>query len=205
MVDITVADIDQLYSKSIIMYRGRPARVVEVNRNKEVTILGLMSGRKSVVPFNQLDFRPVLGRIGFINHGGFAFYVVRNPARRYSIGLTTQNTHIYSVTRDANQVRDSYNQVTKMSSKGWAQALMNDYPTFRDAINIAKETKGSCAFDKQFAVDAQRNIFFKKQIVGHIPSRMSTIGRIEFQPAFQFLEILVENHYEKTVRTFAAA
>lgn len=205
MVDITAADIDQLYSKSIILYKGRPARVISVNHNKEVTILGLMSGRKNVVPFSQADFKPTLGRIGFINHGGFAFYVVRQPARRYSIGLTSQNTSVYPIIRNGERARATWDQVISMNTKGWGQALLNDYPAFRDAINIAKETGGACAFDKQFAVDFDRRIFFKKQCVGHIQPRMSTIGRIEFTHEFQFLEILLENHYDKTVRTFAAA
>lgn len=205
MVDISAADLDQLYAKSIIMYKGRPARVLHVDRNKDMHMLGLISGKKNIVPFKQADFKPSLGRIGFINNNGHAFYAVRNPSRRFSIGLTTSNVAVHVLEHRNDRWRVAYDQVMSMNVRGWGQALLNDYPTFRDAITIAKENGGSCAFDKQFAVDSNRNIYFKQKRVGVIPSRMSTTGRILFDAPYQFLEILVENHYDKTVRTFAAA
>jgi hypothetical protein len=39
MVDISAADLDQLYAKSIIMYKGRPARVLHVDRNKDMHMI----------------------------------------------------------------------------------------------------------------------------------------------------------------------
>jgi len=205
MAELSVADISQLYADSIVLYKDRPARIITVHNDKTVTVLGLYSQRRNRVEFNQKDFKPTLGRIGFINHGGHAFYAFRRPSRRFSIGLTRNNTEVNSICRDMHKIINAYDQVRNMNTKSWAQALFAEYPTFRDAIRIAKETDGSCAFDKQFAVDSSRNIFFKKQLVGTIPVRMSSVKRIQFKPDYQFLEILLENHYDKTVRTFAAA
>lgn len=205
MVEISAADVDQLYRRSIIMYKGRPARVLNVDQNKDMHVLSLITGKKGVVPFKQGDFKPSLGRIGFINNNGHAFYAVRHPSRRYSIGLTSSNVTVHALEHRNDKWRVAQDQVLSMNVRGWGQALLNDYPKFRDAITIAKDNNGSCAFDKQFAVDANRNIYFKQKRVGVIPSRMSTTGRILFDAPFQFLEILVGNHYDKTVRTFAAA
>lgn len=205
MVELSVADIEQLYYKSLILYKGKPAKVLSINRDKTVMLTILASQRKVVVPFIQDDFKPVLGRIGFVNHGGFAFYVQRMPVRRYNIGLTQQNTVVRGISRHHPEAFRAYDAVAALNTKSICQALDNDYPTLQSAIKAAKEREGSVAFDKQFAVDHMRNIYFKATKVGAIPLRYSARNRIRFEPEYEFLEILVEPHYEKTVRTFEPA
>lgn len=205
MAELSLADIEQLYNKSIILYKGRPTKVMNVGRDGGITILSLANGRKSVVPFVKADFKPTLGRIGFINHGGHAFYAMRTPMRRYSVGLTSANTVISMLEGHRNVAYRAYDAVAAMNHACWNAALTSNYPTFKDAIAIAKETQGSCAFDKQFAIDHERNVFYKTNRVGVLPARASTYGRIEFKPEYQFLQLLIEPNYEKTVRTFEPA
>ncbi len=205
MAELSIADIDQLYNKSIILYKGRPSKVIGVSRDGNLNVLTLANGRKNVVKFVKADFKPITGRIGFINHNGHAFYAYRTPMRRYSIGLTNQNTSIRYLVGHQNLAYKAMDKVVMMDSVAWDSALTNDYPSFKDAIRIAKDLNGSCAFDKQFAIDFQRNIFYKHICVGVLPVRASTIARIEFNPGFDFLQVLLEPNYEKTVRTFEAA
>lgn len=204
MAEIATGDLEQLYGKSIVLYKGKPVKVLTFNL-REATVLSLITGRKMHVEFKAEDFKPPVGRIGFINHGGHAFYVMRNPVRRFSIGHTQYNTVVRVLDGHRDNQYAAYEQVRALNVKGWGAALMNDYPPFKNAIGIAKETEGSCAFDKQFAVDAERNIYYKHRCVGTIPPRTTKLGRIQFQPEFQYLELLVEPHYEKTIRTFEPA
>lgn len=201
MAELALNDIEQLYVGSICKFRNEIVRVNSVNVDREVSITLLRYNKKALVKFNQDDFTATRGRIGYINEGGHAFYTTRQPVRRYSIGLTNGNTQISYLPKFRRESHRAIEIVSRMASKSWAYALSNEYPTLSQAIQIAKESNGSCAFDKQFAVDKDRIIYFKNDPVGSIPPRTSTIKRIVLAPEYAHLELLLKQNYDETVRT----
>lgn len=203
MAELSLNDIEQLYVGSICKFRDEVVRVNSVNQDRDVTITLLQYNKKARVHFNREDFTPTRGRIGFVNEGGHALYVTRQPVRRYSVGITSYNISIKCLPNYRVPSMKAADSLLRLNTKPWSQALKNEYPTLSEAIQIAKDTQGSCAFDKQFAVDKNRVIYFKTQAVGHIPPRMSTTKRIILSDEFSHLELLLKQNYDETLRTIS--
>lgn len=205
MPELNHADVHQLYSETVCRYKGAPIRVMEINRDLMVTIMLLRHGKLAQVKFEQELFGPPLGRIGFVNEGVHAFYVTRQPVRRYQVGLNRGNVKYHHLPMaDRKKAERDYNVAQKMNTKSWAKALDNEYPSLAEALRIATEHKGTVAFDKQFAVDGERNIYYKTNKVGTIPPRMSTVKRVVFLKGYEHLDTLLIYSYDKTTRTIAA-
>lgn len=205
MPDLHHADVHQLYSDTVCRYKDAPVRVMEINRDLMVTIMLLRHGKTAVVKFEQDLFGPPLGRIGFVNEGVHAFYVTRQPVRRFQVGLNRGNVkYHYLPMIDRKKAERDYNVAYRMNTKAWAKALDNEYPSLAEALRIATEHNGTVAFDKQFAVDGERNIYYKTNKVGYIPPRMSTVKRVVFNLGYEHLDTLLIYSYDKTTRTIAA-
>jgi len=205
MAELNHNDVYQLYMDTICTYKGSPVRVTSIDRDLTVNIIMLRHGKNVVVKFDQELFGPPMGRIGFVNEGTHCVYVTRQPVRRFQIGLNRGNIKLHSMPFEDRKAADrDYNIVYKMTSKGWAKALDNEYPSLAEALRIVTGHGGIVAFDKQFAVDAKRRIYYKTVEVGHIPPRMSTVKRIVFKEQFSHLDTLAVYSYDKTTRTIAA-
>ena len=205
MAELNHADVHQLYFETVCMYKGAPVRVMDINRDLEVTVIMLRHGKVVQVKFDQALFGPPLGRIGFVNEGTHAFYINRQPVRRYQIGLNRGNIKIHCLPfDDRRKAERDHTSLMKMNTKAWAKALDNEYPSLAEALRIATEHNGTVAFDKQFAVDSQRRIYHKINEVGHIPPRMSTVKRVVFKEQYAHLDTLLIYSYDKTTRTIAA-
>ena len=205
MAELSLADITQLYGDTICRYKGEPVRVIEVTRDSEMKLILLRHGKNVTVKFDQDLFGPPLGRIGFVNEGTHATYIMRNPVRRFQVGLNRGNikmTHLPITDRRKGE-RD-YNALYKMNTKSWAKALDNEYPSLAEALRISAEHKGTVAFDREFAVCSNRIVYYKTTPVGHVPPRMSTLKRIVFQDKYAHLDTLLIYNYDKTTRTIAA-
>lgn len=207
MADITVADLEQLYTKTLVLYKGKPVHIQGVTGDRKIHIVDVSNKRKDVVPYERGAITPIRGRIGFVNHNGHALYIQRRPARRYQVGINLHNSKLDYLQqhRFHPTLSRAIDQVGSFAIPGFAASVNNIYPSLAEAIAIAKSSGGSCAFDKQFAVDSSRRIFYKTSHVGNIPARCSTVKRIVFIEGFEFLQTLIEPCYEKTVRTFEAA
>lgn len=205
MPNLNHADVHQLYLDTICTYKGAPVRVLEINRDLLVTVMLLRHGKLAQVKFEQELFGPPLGRIGFVNEGVHTFYVTRQPVRRFQVGLNRGNIKVNNLPIvDRKKAERDYSTALKMNTKAWAKALDNEYPTLAEALRLATEHKGTVAFDKQFAVDSERNIYYKTNRVGSIPPRMSTVKRVVFSQGYEHLDTLLIYSYDKTTRTIAA-
>jgi len=207
MPEINARDAITMYAGSLLLYKGSPVKVKTIDENLKVNYTDLETGRSGTVQFNYENFKPVVGRVGYVNHGGHAFYVMRSPSRVYKVGLATDNTKFKYIDHHRHHptfVR-ALDKVCAFTSGSYVNAIANDYPTLSVSLRVAKESGGSCAFDKQFAVDFERNIYFKGKVVGAIPGRYSTKSRIEFLPEFAFLSFPLEASRENTPSTFEIA
>lgn len=200
MPEIDHADIVQLYCNSVIMYDGRPCFVKYYNnQSNDITLYDLYYQREFDIKFKRSLFKPVRGRIGYVNHNGLSAYLSRAPIRQYSIGLTYNNLKCsYNQFERLNKLnRKLIDELTSLQIKGIADAIANKYPSLDEAFKIAKKTNGSCAFDKQFAIDYDARIYYKSKYVGDF-----TIDKgISFNEQLDYLKSLMEFTDEKCCTT----
>lgn len=197
------ADIQQLYDKNLMIHKGVLVKVggFEFDRPVSCSLLNVSTGKKTRVEFKQEDFKAPEKRIGFVNHKQAVVYVVRNPVRRYGLGINTENSECRllpskyypldrSITRD---------KVRTLEVVDVYKAYANKYPTMKEAIENAVAWKGACAFDKQFAVTYDMQVYYKDLPVGEIVDDV-----LKFKNEYSYLEIVLESNYEKNSGTFKA-
>lgn len=203
MDDLDLQDIQQQYVASVCKYKDEPIFITSVNDKKELSVVFTRYGKKGKIPFSRDKIKPWAGPIGFVNEGGHAFYLYRQPIRRFVVGFSRHNVECVSLPyHDMHKMVNIYRDIQRLDLKSIAHALLNEYPTLSEAISIARKTEGTCAFHKRFAVDSNRKVYYKNMLVGYVPPRMSTLKRIEFYPEFKYLDFILTNDYDKTVRTF---
>jgi hypothetical protein len=203
MPELVEPDIVQLFGDCVCMYDGHPVRVIKAGRN--MRIKNLEHGKEATVKFEFDKFKPLRSRLGFINFNGMVFYAARTPSRNFSVGLTQRNVKLDFLNHAAvnrNRMHENYDKVRKMTGKEWFDTIKGNYPSLQMALKIASTTNGSCAFDRQFAVDKDRNVYYKKVLVGNVPARARSINRIVFKDGYEHLELLLDMNYDKTVRIF---
>ena len=204
MDEMSVHDIQRDICSTLVLYRGVPVQATAITPNgKTLTVKRVMDDKEMKVPFSLNDVTALRGRIGMINGtAGCVYYMWRIPMRRMSIGITANNSRVEEI---IGSDREEYRSIREFNHHGLDDAINNRYPSFEQAIKYAKSANGGCAFDKQFAVDNQRNIYYKDRgIVGTVKAGGSSIDDIKWRDSFEHLVILLENDYEKTVRTFRA-
>ena len=152
--------------------------------------------------FSLNTVKPINGRIGMVNDGnGGVYYIIRNPGRKMSIGMNWGNASITTVTQYTSEY--DMEDIRNFRNAGWIEAFNGTYPTLSKALGIAKKNNSGCAFDKQFAVDSGGIIYYKnKGMVGQLIGKYKTVKNISWFPGNEHLAIILENDYEKTVRTF---
>ena len=198
--DISGEDIAQLFNNTTCMYRGTPVYVMKcVGRILQIKFL--KSGKTENIEFSFKDFTAPSHRLGMLNYRKFAVYIQRKPARMYTVGITNNNS-IYQLA-DANNLPVDYypflDGLHHYNVKEMHDCLLNVYPAFAEAILLAEKHKGVFAFDKQFAVNFNREIFYKANgsSVGTIDKKKNKTDDITFIPKFEYLALLLGKNYEK--------
>lgn len=207
MDKISDEDIHMLYCGSVCLYKGIPVKVTDSMRQK-VVVKYLETGKLEEVKFALKDFSAPIGRIGFVNVMHVALYITRMPLRQYTVGVKAGNIRVslpeYKCNMDMN-VNAIQRHLSNMECPEIAQAMLGRYPGINDAIALALEHKGSYAFDRQFAVDHERKIYYKLKHVGHLPRGAVTLEDTVFRKDCEYLQLPLLQHYEKTLRTFGNA
>lgn len=193
-------DINQQYMNCVVLYKGEPVKVTAVGVNK-VNITHLKTQKKSSVNFNLVDFTPPNFRLGMLNTDSGAVYISRKPVRNMQVGLSSKNVVIEALPapylRGANEVIKAANM---LNSVELAECISGEYPDFRTCIEYVKEFNTVIAFERQFAIDAAFNIYYKTRKVGVLPRNCRSIERIQFDKPYEYLSMAVG---ETCVHTFA--
>lgn len=202
MDDMEIPDIKRDIVDTLIAYKGVPYYVKGVNEEKKLTISEIGSTENLLVDYKEIS--PITGRIGMTSGGdGCVYYISRYPARKFFIGLSYNVMFTTRIYEDKNTLYEGLARIKKLTAKPLADAIQNKYPSIQKALMEAIKLKGAMPFDKQFAIDKVRNIYYKTgHIVGTLPSKTSTIYEIKLVKEFEYLRPLLENSCEKTVRTF---
>jgi hypothetical protein len=201
MLEIEVGDIVQMYKHSIITYKNKPVYVVDVARDGEVEIFDISTQRGSFVPFSLKEFKPLNRRLGFVNSRGSAVYVARLPVRKYKVGISQENVKVSTLNAYYPQGKpETRDHVKQLRSPEVYDALMDKYPSFKEALAYVRKREGAMAFDKQFAVDTEGSVFYKTSIVGTIKRDKDRIEDIKFIEGKEHLIHFIGNSYVKNLR-----
>lgn len=205
MDELSYEDVCQMYTGSVLNYKGNLVYVEDAYQNDDnkvcLQIQNLSTRRVQHVTFVREEFKTP-GRIGYVNHGRAAWFLSRTPGRMFKIGLTNQNVKITPT--EGFGIR---HPAVRITSESLQAAHDNEYPSLYKAWCAVKDEQGEAgavkAFDHQFAICNNRNIYYKGKRVGSIPKGNVRKSNIIWNPGFEFLENVIEPDYEKTVRTFA--
>jgi len=157
-------------------------------------IFDLMKQEEEQVEFDQEKFSPPPPRIGMVNVANSVVYVTRTPMRRYSLGLTKETLNIEElecVYPDGG--RAAVREVETLKSKALGATLLNKFPTKQQAFRRISQFAGTVAIDKQFAVDSNGVLWYKRKQVGK-----HNFNQLFFFEDFEHLQILLDKSYEKS-------
>lgn len=201
MADLSVADIIQQYDKTVILYKGIPHKVKQVA--KTIKLLDLVKQKEKLVEFSLKDFNSPVLRLGYVNMDETSIYVSRKPVRMMKIGIDYHNCDFLANANSPcpNSISDVIGKMKYMESIEFGKMMLGHYPSLKDAFERAASFEGSVAFDKQFAVDAYANIYFKGNQVGKATESLKEKD-ITFYPEHQFLSLMIGNSYEHDARAF---
>lgn len=198
-------DITQQFYKNIVLYEGKPVYVTGVSRETlKVTFTELLTGKRSNAPFSLKTFLPPAVRIGLVNTCGSVVYVVREPKRKMTMGLNSGNLRIKELAVDYPEgIVETFAEIKTLKSADLARAMIGEYPSFEECLEHVKEFKGAMAFDRQFAIDNNRMIFYKTGCVGHLPKNCNRVDTIAFDKPHQHLALLIGDNCGETLRAIA--
>lgn len=198
--NLSFEDIIQQYANNIVCYKGKPVYVSNVRGDKTVNVKDLESGKEAKVAFNLKDFKATKERLGMVNVDNTVIYLTRIPVRRMEIGLNGRNLSIGKVACPAlDSDYRAFANIQSLQHPSIADTLAGNYPTFPKAYRKATDTNGTYAFDRQFAIDFEGNIYYKTKCVGKAPAKAKSVNEIIFFDNFKHLIILLEGNHEKTV------
>ena len=201
---ISDADVRQFYNKTLCLYKGEPVYVREAAAGR-ISIVHLQTGKKEVVDFQPEDFGPLRSRIGMINESGAVFFMKRTPVRLMQVGHSLNNCRLETVilSNVEGGQRLATDRLRSLQTPSLYSAIKGEYPSFQTALkSITEDGRAGIAFDKQFAIDNRRNIFYRLQRVGVLPEGSKKIGDIQFKKGLEYLSLLLEQNYEKHSRDF---
>lgn len=197
---VTPADLNQMLSSSVCMYKNKPYFVINVNVTYTARCFNLLTQREEhIKDCTEETFSAPTTRVGFINVKGGVVYCTRSPIRRYKVGLSAENIKFRALddlVAYPSGLRETLSFLSDLQRTEMADAIMNKYPTIEDAFVRCQEGASAVAFDKQFAILGNGRIVYKDTIVGRVRRAPKDINAIEFDANYAYLTTLLEKNYE---------
>lgn len=206
-LEVPVEDLRRDFVGCVVMFGNKPVHILSVARDGTVSYRDMFSQREAHAPFTIKDFCKPVPRVGFVNILNSVMYISREPVRKYFMGVNPQNVTCKAI---LGLDYPSGAQATKARAAALgipevADAIMGKYPSLADACKKVKKFGGACAFDKQFCITAESNIFYKGDKVGVCPLNAKGSADIQWNEGKQYLSILLDGKHEQTVRDFSPA
>lgn len=173
-------DIKSKFLATVVYYDGVPVYVKDAMVHDDIDDFNLLTTTSLTVNTHQVraisdpKFNLTRFNIGYANYPFGAIWWYRFPGKQYQQGLK------------ANQLKykasiSGFEPPYKLTSVSMKNMLMNDYPTFKEAVEATKNSGAAQAFHKNFAVlwdeiHKDAIIEYKGRPVGHMYN--------DFQPKF---------------------
>ena len=204
---ITTEDITQLFSGCTIMYKKEPVYVREVESRNKIHIQYLKDSKKITVPFSFDDFKPVSSRLGFINISNGVIYLTRRPIRRFQVGLCNTNVSMHwPLSNIGVHNHVLVDKLHRLNTVEVFNCIEGKYPTFKQCCARVKKAPAIMAFDKQFAIDSNGDVFYRSKRVGKFNlEQHKEIEDIVFNKGAEHLILLLKGNHEKGCGDFKPA
>lgn len=201
MDELSYEDVIQQYQSNIVIYKGNPVFVTSVISATSVKVWDIKAQKYAILPFSRLEFTSPKSRLGMVNLNGTVMYMVRVPVRKMSIGLCKNNVEISSLAIPYPNGKDkSVMDLAGLRTAALADTLAGVYPKFKVALVMLRNKEvEAIAFDRQFAISDEGLVCYKTQVVGEVALAAKTPSEIKFYEGKEYLSLLLEKKYEKTV------
>lgn len=204
MEALAYQDIVQQYHRTVVLYKGEPVNVTAVGEDMptKVRVLDLLQQKTRTVQFNLVDFTPPTFRIGMVNIGGSCLYVVRKPVRKMQVGVNSSNCNVSHIpeAKYLEGAGECMSQVSKFTGVEIGNAIKGIYPSFEECLDFIKNFRGTMAWDRQFAIDCRRQVFYRTALVGNLPRNCTKADKIQFAKGYEHLDILLGDNCDQTLQ-----
>lgn len=199
-------DLVTYFKNTVCMIDGVPSYVVRISDDNKFYYKNLITNEAGYIDFDPKRVRSPDARLGMVNMAGVAYYLQRRPVRRYQMGLTKENTVVGAIEGvDYRNAGLGNEALARIDCSEVADALVGNYPSFAEALERVKTFGGVVAFDRQFAIDEARYIYYRKNRVGRVPRMVTSPEHITFDEGYEYLSCVVNGiSYEKIARSIAA-
>jgi len=203
MAKVSVQDLRTFYQGCVVMIDGQPSLVTRINEDRKVQYKNLTTQLMGVILYDENRIKSPNARLGMVNINGVAVYLMRRTIRRYMMGLSQENTIAQSLKHvDYRNVGLNPDMLGNVATAEVAATLLGKFPSFKEALAQVKTFGGVVAFDRQFAINEQRIIYYKNNPVGVLPVGDVDPECILFDDEYKYLSCLLnEVTHEKIART----
>lgn len=200
---LSYEDQRQLFLGCLLIWKNKFVFVKSIN-DRVYRLCDLATQEEVYIQDAYMEMTPPYRRIGMVNANGSCVYVMRAPVKQFQVGYSSHNCKFLGLPVNyPDGVGATRSSVSTLCIKGVYEALTGKYPSLKEAINIAVNSGGACAFDKQFAICSERVIYFRDKKVGILPKNRVGIVSIEWFANQEHLSLLLEKNHEKDLRIVA--
>lgn len=205
MAELHYDDVRQQYNDCIVLKGNEPVMLKVVDHDGAGTIVRvtvLRTGKNDTEVFKQANFRSPAVRLGFMNVKKTCIHVSRLPVRKMQVGINLQNVRFTQLPNDEDYAAL---KIAQRMGAEFRNTIVGDYPTFDKAMKLVLEDHHAVAFDRQFAVDNELNVYYKGLRVGTVGKNVRNSDNIAFKAGYEHLAILIGDKYEQSLRRTRAA
>lgn len=171
-VQISYQDARSMFVDTIVEYKGSLVYFYTITEQMVAYLRELSTGKVRRVPFQLKDFSYPKGRLGYINLGDIAFYLVRHPYRIYKFGISSNS--IRAGESDFRYTHEDAELISRtiqdVNNTFLAEALEGVFPSFEEAVKKVQNREARLvAFDHQLAISYKGGIYFKGRFAGQYP------------------------------------
>lgn len=181
-------DIVQLFDDNLVAFNGKLIHFLNYSTSSgKFKYVDIETGKTKYDVFDFAKFSNPSVRLGYVNHPLRAVYVEKFPIRQYRMGVCQGNISTASQ-RGHNRAEDR--QLIQFSSPSFVDMLNGVYPDIKEAYEQAEEFETEVAFDRQFAIRGDRNIYFcGRDLIGRWVAKS---GEITFKEGKEFYGKMLE-------------
>ncbi len=197
----SVADLQQMFDGTLSIHKNKPYYIHKVNNGFIARCTNLITQREELLPIHEENFGAPTQRLGYVNVHGNVVYCLRTPIRRYKAGLSNENFVVKSFHgKYDTSGAHAKAHVSGMMSIELADCVLGKYPTVPEAYKRIREGGVfAVAFDRQFAMTRENEVFYKGKRVGEYKNNPKGIQDITFDAEFTYLNTLLDGNYEKAL------
>lgn len=199
---VSVEDLRTMFLDTLCMCNNKPYFIEGISERSVASCRNLFTQRNEDIPMDETTFANPIRRIGMVNVSKSVMYVTRRPVRRYKAGLNSHNTNFEYIPGIEYPRGDAGTRgiLRTFRAVEMADAMFGKYPSLVEAIRqIQEDDFAAVAFDHQFALSNDGDVYYKTAKVGTYPKDAKTVYDLVFKDQYRYLISLLDNNHEKSI------